>query len=103
MIADLASASRLLNLGMPRELHAADECDVPGPLFQRRDPLMDGRQTAPAVDEILEGFLLFVVEHLAGAIDEYDRAVAGQVLRSERGRRLPWRRQRNRRQPRARG
>ena len=85
MVADLASAGRLLNLGVPRELHAADQGDVPRPLFERRDPLMDGRQPAAAVDEALERLLLFLVEYFARTVEEHDRAVAGQVFRRKRG------------------
>ena len=69
---------------MTTKLDAADQGDIPGPLVERGDTLMNGGQTAAALDETLECLLLSIVEYLARAVEEHDRSVASEVCRRER-------------------
>ena len=77
-----APAGGFLNLRVPGELHAADQCDVPRPLFQRRDSLVHGGKPAATPDEALKRLFLPVVEYLAGGVEENDRAITGQIVRA---------------------
>ena len=78
VVADLAVDSRLLGLRMSRELHTADQGNVPRPFVQCRDALMHGGKPAAAPDEALKRRLLFVVENFARTIEEDDGAVAAR-------------------------